>query len=71
MVPWNGGSVLAGRSLRLVEQREDNALAIAGLAWLVGMAGIVIAAVIAERLTGRVRRRGRDRTRRGSGARRA
>ncbi len=39
VVPWNGGSVLAGRSLRLVEQRENNALAIAGLAWIVGWPG--------------------------------
>ncbi|MGZ6314302.1 MAG: hypothetical protein ACXWNI_01585 [Candidatus Limnocylindrales bacterium] len=36
VVAWKGGTVLAGRSLRLVEQREANAELIAGAAWARG-----------------------------------
>ncbi len=49
-IGWSGGSVIAGRSLRLIEEREDRALAIAGLAWLVGMAALVVAVLVADRL---------------------
>ena len=50
VVGWRGGTVLAGRSLRLTEEREDHALVIAVLAWLVGMAGLVVAVLVADRL---------------------
>jgi hypothetical protein len=46
-VPWSGGTVLAGRSLRVVEEREDHALQIATAAWLAGMAALVVAALVA------------------------
>jgi hypothetical protein len=49
-VGWSGGSVMAGRSLRLTEEREDHALVIAALAWLVGMAGLAVAVLVADRL---------------------
>jgi hypothetical protein len=49
-IGWSGGSVLAGRSLRLTEEREDRALAIAALAWLIGMAALVVAVLVADRL---------------------
>jgi len=50
VMAWSGGTVLAGRSLRLTEEREDHALFIAALAWLVGMAGLVVAVLVADRL---------------------
>jgi hypothetical protein len=37
-VAWKGGTVLAGRSLRLVEQRVTTAELIAGAAWLATLA---------------------------------
>jgi len=46
-VPWHGGTVLAGRSLREVEQREDEALLIAvagGLVMLVALAATALVA---------------------------
>jgi hypothetical protein len=42
-VAWTGGTVLAGRSLRLVEEREDSALGLAVAAWAVGGAALVVA----------------------------
>jgi hypothetical protein len=52
-VGWSGGSVVAGRSLRLVEEREDNALVIATAAWLAGMAALVIVVLAAALLAPR------------------
>jgi len=46
-VPWHGGTVLAGRSLREVERQEDNILLIAAAAWLVMMASLAVASVVA------------------------
>jgi hypothetical protein len=46
-VPWHGGTVLAGRSLREVERQEDNTLLIATAAWLVMMATLAVASVVA------------------------
>lgn len=37
-VPWHGGTVLAGRSLREVERQEDTILLIAAAAWLLMLA---------------------------------
>src|ERR1019366_3830449 len=33
VVPWSGGTVMAGRSLRLVEQREDDLLGVTAAGW--------------------------------------
>jgi hypothetical protein len=46
-VAWKGGTVLAGRSLRVVEQREANAELIAGAAWLAMLAALAAASVLA------------------------
>jgi hypothetical protein len=46
-VPWSGGTVLAGRSLREVERQEDDILHIAAVAWLVMMAALAAAALVA------------------------
>jgi hypothetical protein len=45
---WGGGTVMAGRSLREVEQREDQALLLVGAGWAatvvaVGVASLVVA----------------------------
>jgi hypothetical protein len=49
-VPWSGGSVLAGRSLRLVERREDQALWLTAAAWAISLAVLAIACLLAARL---------------------
>jgi hypothetical protein len=49
-VPWSGGTVLAGRSLRVVEEREDLALLLAGAAWVVGIVALAVGALIAAAL---------------------
>jgi hypothetical protein len=49
-IPWTGGTVLAGRSLRLVEQREDAALALAVAAGLAGLLALAVASYVAARL---------------------
>jgi hypothetical protein len=49
-VRWSGGTVMAGRSLREVEIREDAALQIALAAWLVMLASLAVAALVAARL---------------------
>ena len=46
-VPWQGGTVLAGRSLRAVEQREDQTLLIVAAAWLAMMAALAVTAFLA------------------------
>jgi hypothetical protein len=46
-VAWKGGTVLAGRSLRIVEEREANAELIAGAAWLAMLAALAAASVLA------------------------
>ncbi len=46
-VPWSGGTVMAGRSLRLAEEREDTTFLLAGAAWAAGMIGLVVAALVA------------------------
>ena len=49
-VPWSGGAVLAGRSLREVEIREDAALQIALAAWLVMLVSLALTALVGARL---------------------
>jgi hypothetical protein len=41
VIPWSGGTILAGRSLRLVEEQEDRTLLLAGAAWVAGSALLV------------------------------
>lgn len=50
-VRWNGGSVVAGRSLRVVEERIDQVFGLALAAWIVGTATLVVAAVAAASLS--------------------
>lgn len=45
VVAWKGGTVLAGRSLSRVEQREFNAGLIAGAAWLAMLVALAAASV--------------------------
>ena len=47
VVPWHGGTVLAGRSLRQVEIREDDALLIALAAWLAMLAALAVTGLAA------------------------
>jgi hypothetical protein len=46
-VAWSGGTVLAGRSLRRVEEQEWNSELIAGAAWLVALVALAGAAILA------------------------
>jgi hypothetical protein len=47
---WKGGFVLAGRSLRRVEEQEGNAELIAAFAWLCMLAALSVASVAASAL---------------------
>ncbi len=42
-VPWNGGTVLAGRSLREVERLEDQALLLTGAGWAATVSSLAAA----------------------------
>ena len=55
VIAWNGGTALAGRSLRVVEQQEDAALALAAVGWLAGIAALGMAIVAVGWLLGRDR----------------
>jgi hypothetical protein len=46
-VPWHGGTVLAGRSLREVERQEDNILLVAAAGWVVMIAALAVTALFA------------------------
>jgi len=46
-VPWSGGTVLAGRSLREIEAREETVLQLAMFAGLVGLVIVVTASAVA------------------------
>jgi hypothetical protein len=48
VIPWSGGTVLAGRSLLEVEAREDNALLLAVAAGVAGLVALVVAVLVAE-----------------------
>ena len=54
---WNGGTVLAGRSLRRVEDRESNAELIAGAGWLAMLGALAAASVAAAWLWPKARTR--------------
>ena len=47
IVAWKGGFVLAGRSLRRVEQQEWNAELVAGAAWLCALVALALASIAA------------------------
>jgi len=49
-VPWNGGTVLAGRSLRLVEEQASRLELVVGAAWLAILAALAVAALIVAHL---------------------
>jgi hypothetical protein len=54
IVAWRGGYVLVGRSLRLVEQREDEVLLIALGGWSAAVGAAAVASVAAAFLSQRV-----------------
>jgi hypothetical protein len=45
---WDSGTVLAGRSLREVERREDQAMLLVAAGWLATMAALAVASLVAE-----------------------
>ncbi len=49
-VPWSGGTVLAGRSLRLVEDRATMLEQLVGAGWLATLAALAVAAAVVARL---------------------
>ena len=49
-VAWNGGTVLAGRSLRLVEERADWLEMIVGSGWLATLVALAVAAGAVARI---------------------
>lgn len=49
-VPWSGGAVMAGRSLRLVEEREDTFLLLVGAAWVATLVALAAASFAAAYL---------------------
>jgi hypothetical protein len=49
-VPWSGGTVLAGRSLRLVEEHAATLELIVGGGWLAILAALAVAALIVAHL---------------------
>jgi hypothetical protein len=55
-VPWKGGTVTAGRSLRLVEERVDDLTRLVGLAWIVTLGATLVACVFASFLWGHAAR---------------
>jgi hypothetical protein len=48
-VPWKGGTVLAGRSLRLVEEQVDQLGLLVGAGWLATLVALAVAAAIVAR----------------------
>lgn len=49
-VPWSGGTVLAGRSLRLVEDEASRLELVVGAGWLATVAALAVAALFVARL---------------------
>ncbi len=54
VVPYRGGAVLAGRSLREVERRESDLLAIVAVAWLFTLGAVAVTILVIDLL---IRRR--------------
>ncbi len=48
-VPWRGGSVLAGRSLREVEQRVDDTFQLVLVWWGIALVALLATALIGAR----------------------
>ena len=55
-VPWRGGTVMAGRSLREVERLEDQALALVVAGWAATLGAVALACLVVAWLGGRVAR---------------
>ena len=53
VVPWGGGTVLAGRSLRIVEERVSQLQVLDLAAWLGGLIAVAAASVVASLIGGR------------------
>jgi hypothetical protein len=53
-IPWNGGTVTSGRSLRLVEEREAAVELIVAAAWVATLIALVLASMVAAWLWPRV-----------------
>jgi hypothetical protein len=49
-LPWSGGTVVAGRSLRFIETRIESIQLLVLVGWLVGLVVVALAAVAAARL---------------------
>ncbi len=49
-VPWRGGAVLAGRSLRVVEERVASLGLLVGVGWVVTLLALGLAALVAARI---------------------
>jgi hypothetical protein len=47
-MPWHGGTIAAGRSLRVIETRIDQIGSLVALGWLAGMLIIAAVAVLAR-----------------------
>ncbi len=52
-VPWSGGMVSAGRSLRLVEERESALELVVGAGWVTTLLLVAMASGLAARIVGR------------------
>jgi hypothetical protein len=48
--PWQGGFVVVGRSLRLVEERVDRIFLLIGVIWMCTLAGSALAALVGAAL---------------------
>ncbi len=46
-VPWSGGTVMAGRSLRVVENRESRLEALVAVGWLATLVAVALASILA------------------------
>jgi hypothetical protein len=55
-VPWSGGTVLAGRSLREVERRVDQLLLLVAAVWIATLVGLVVASFVAAWIWPRAQR---------------
>ena len=52
-VPWHGGTVSAGRSLRVVEEQESALELLVGAGWLATLAALAVSSVAAAWILGR------------------
>jgi hypothetical protein len=54
VVPWRGGTILVGRSLAPIEDREADLEQLCLAAWLLGLAGLAVAALVSSWLWARL-----------------